>query len=247
MKKLLLAATVSAIVSPALAADPVVYVDAAPVAERFAHDWTGFYVGVHAGYGWGDNDVVTTLRDGDGIALAATATNSFDADGAIGGFQAGYNFQVDQFVFGVEGEYSFSDVNGSFNFDETRPEAIAGGSLEWIAAIKGRAGITFDRTLVYATGGYAVAKNEGFANNVFDAAPAIDVATGSETMDGYVVGLGIEHALTQNLSIRGEYNYYDFGSANFNMVSDAYPEGVVLETQPDITLNVVKVGLNYRF
>lgn len=211
------------------------------------YDWSGFYIGVHAGYGTGSNDVRTTLLDPSGVPFLPSANNSFDFEGALGGVQGGFNVQMNQFVLGIEGEYSALDVDGDFNYDTTRPEAIAGGSLEAIAAIKARAGFAFDRTMIFGTIGYAVGWNEGFANNVWDAAPADDVATGDDTVDGYVVGVGVEHAFTDNISLKGEYNYYRFGRGDFDMHSSAYPAGVVLRAEPELDLNVFKIGLNYNF
>jgi outer membrane immunogenic protein len=233
--------------SAAIAADAVVY-EAAPEAVTVAsYDWSGFYIGVHGGYGTGSDDVRTTLLDPSGVPLAPSASNSFDVDGFLGGVQAGFNVQMNQFVLGIEGEYSALDVEGDFNYDTTRPEAIAGGNLEAIAAIKARAGFAFNRTMIFGTVGYAVGWNEGFANNVYDPAPADDVATGDDTVDGYVVGVGVEHAFTDNLSLKGEYNYYRFGRGDFDMHSSSYPAGVVLRAEPDLDLNVFKIGLNYNF
>jgi outer membrane immunogenic protein len=249
MKTIALGALASLLMMSAasVAADAVVY-DAAPEAVAISvYDWSGFYVGVHGGYGTGENRTRSTLVDGAGDPLAPTANNSFDIDGFLGGVQAGFNMQMDRFVFGVEGEYSVLDVEGDFNFDPARPEAIAGGSLEAIAAIKARVGVAFDRTMIFGVAGYAVGWNEGFANNVFDPAPAEDVATGDETIDGYVVGIGVEHAFTDKLSLKGEYNYYGFGRGDFDMESDAYPAGVVLNVEPKLSLNIFKIGLNYNF
>jgi outer membrane immunogenic protein len=221
--------------------------DAFTGAQPSVYDWSGFYAGAHIGYGDGTADIWTTALDPVGVPYAATAYSSFGSDGALGGVQAGFNMQWDRVVLGVEGEYSASGVKGSFNFDATRPEAIAGGKITALAAIKARAGIAFDRTLLFGTAGYAIGWNEGFANNFWSKAPAVDVATGKSTLSGYVVGLGAEYALTDRISLKGEYNYYGFGRGDFDMTSSAYPPGAVLRTQPKLSLHVFKAGLNYHF
>lgn len=210
-----------------------------------AYSWTGFYVGVHGARADGTDEVRTTILGGN--MTPPPATSSFDIGGAIGGLQAGYNLQVDKFVVGIEGEYTSAGVRGSFNFDAQRPEAIAGGDLEAIFAVKAKAGMALDRTLIYATIGYAASYNNGFANNLWLSAPAVDEGTGGQLLHGYVVGGGVEHAVTDQISLKAEYNHYSFGRGDFEMVSDAYPDGVVLRTEPKIDLGVFKAGLNVRF
>jgi outer membrane immunogenic protein len=208
-----------------------------------AYNWTGFYVGGHGAVADGTDEVHTAILGGN----SPPATNSFALGGVIGGLQAGYNLQIDHFVVGIEGEYTSGGVGGSFNFDTTRPEAIAGGDLEAIFAVKAKAGVALDRTLVYATAGYAASYNNGFANNVWLSGSAVDVATGGELLQGYVIGAGVEHAVTDQLAFKAEYNHYSFGRGDFEMVSDAYPTGVSLRTEPKIDVGVFKVGLNLRF
>lgn len=246
MHKFIVAALLLGTAGFAHAADAVV--EEVVVADMpVGFNWTGGYVGVHLGYGTGRDDVRTTILDPTGNPFLPTASNSFDADGVLGGLQAGYNWQMDQFVFGVEGEYSRMDVKGDFNFDKARPEAVAGGKLTDLAAIKARIGMAFDRTLIFGTTGYAVGWSEGYANNVWALAPADDVARGKDTVDGFVVGVGAEHAVTDTISIKGEYDYYSLGRGDFNMKSAAYPAGVVLQTEPKFNLHTFKIGVNYHF
>lgn len=211
-----------------------------------AGDWQGLYLGAHGGYGWGKDSVRTTLQSG-GVPLVPVYTNDFDVQGFVGGVQAGANVQIDQLVLGIEGRYSRGNVAGEFSFDPTRPEAIAGGELEWLASVSGRVGVDLDGTLVFARAGYAMTAIKGYANNVFDAAPAVDVATGGDTVPGYVLGVGVEQALTGQVSLGLEYNRYAFARGDFNMVSPAYPPGVVLRTEPAIELNVVSASVNVHF
>ena len=113
----------------------------APVADYAAPSvltWTGFYLGAHAGYGWGDAD---------------TNASDPDLDGFLGGAQAGYNYQFDNnIVIGVEGDWSWSGVDGS--------SGGVSSDVDWVSSLRGRLGYAFDRYLVYGTGGVAFANVE---------------------------------------------------------------------------------------
>lgn len=218
-----------------------------PVVVASAYDWSGFYFGVHAGYGSGSTSARTTLLRSNGTPYADPANTSFDVDGFLGGVQGGFNMQMDQFVLGIEGEYTALDVKGDINFDTNRPEATSGGNLDSVAALKARAGFAFDRTMIFGTAGYAAGWTKGFANNVWQSAPVADSASGKGTIHGYVVGVGVEHAFTDKISLKAEYNYYGFGRGDFDMISGGSPAGAVIRTEPKTNLNIFKVGLNYHF
>jgi len=211
------------------------------------YDWTGFYAGVLGGYGAGSGDVMSTLLQPDRTPYKPGGTTAFDASGFLGGLRVGGDFQVDQFVIGVEGQYALTNIESEFNFDSTRPEAMAGGTLTSLASIRAKAGVSFDSTLLYGTVGYATAHNESWANNVWSVAPAVDVATGSGQVHGFVVGVGVEQALTDNVSLTANYDYYSFARGSYDMTSSAYPTGAVLQSEPVISLGTITAGLNFRF
>ena len=171
-----------------------------PVPYGPAYSWTGLYVGAHVGYGWSDADWQFANTPG-------FSTNHSGSGGLLGG-QIGYNIQSGRFVFGIEGDLSAAWLDGgtscpdaSFNCDH---------SYNWLGSVRGRAGtlINGNRTLLYGTGGVAWADVDYAAK---DAATGALFGTGfSNTHTGYVVGAGIEHKLTHNLSARVEYLYYGF-------------------------------------
>jgi outer membrane immunogenic protein len=178
IKKLLLATAASTLVAtaasaadlPRRAAPPPVFTPV-PV-----FTWTGFYVGVNAGYGWSDDDFDT-------VALADD-----DNDGGfIGGAQVGYNYQIGSFVVGLEGDVQYADfgADGTFDFDGDGVFDDDFDSSDWFGTVRARAGVAFDRALIYATGGFAFA----------------DDAT------GWTVGGGVEYAFTNNLSAKIEGLY----------------------------------------
>ncbi|WP_262028936.1 outer membrane protein [Microvirga sp. Mcv34] len=177
MKKILLSSVaLLGLASGALAADlpsrraPAPIIAAVPV-----FTWTGFYVGVNAGYGWNTNDdfIFNNVR-----------YNLSDDGGFVGGAQAGYNYQIGSFVVGLEGDIQYADFGGN-------DVILADGTVadfnnsDWFGTVRARAGVAFDRALIYATGGFAFA----------------DGAT------GWTVGGGIEYAFTNNLSAKVEGLY----------------------------------------
>lgn len=187
-----------------------------PVPYQAPFAWTGFYVGAHLGYGWSDIDWSET-----GPAF----NGSHDGSGVLAGGQVGYNWQVGRFVYGIEGDFSGSSIDGG--------NGCCGHSVNWLASVRGRAGLTgFDnRTLFYVTAGAAWADIE-YAS----------IGSHSDTHFGWVAGAGVERALTPNLSARFEYLYYDFDDATA-------PAGTVAPGAAnfDPTMHTVRFGLNYKF
>jgi outer membrane immunogenic protein len=181
MKKILLASVAllgfagaaSAADLPVRAAPPAPIIAAVPV-----FTWTGFYVGVNAGYGWNANDSIT---------VGGVRFDLDDEGGFVGGAQAGYNYQIGSFVVGLEGDIQYADFGGDDRFDFDR-DGIADddfNTIDWFGTVRARAGVAFDRALIYATGGFAFA----------------DDAT------GWTVGGGLEYAFTNNLSAKVEGLY----------------------------------------
>jgi outer membrane immunogenic protein len=191
---------------------------APPPAVVAAYNWSGFYVGGHLGYGWSSEE---------GTDLLTGATGSTDPDGFIGGVQAGYNWQADRWVFGVEGDWSWSGGDGS--------TTLAGPSFAsdhtWYATLTGRVGYAWDNWLWYVKGGAAWADSEytlaGFG-------------TVTDTRVGWTLGTGVEWALGPQWSAKLEYNYLDFGKDTFNF-------GAFGPVDVDTQVHLVKAGLNYRF
>lgn len=219
-KKLLLGVAVLCLGGgSALAADIPARVPVAkappPVTQLF--DWSGFYWGGVAGYGWGDSS------HSDPLGLA---TGSFDANGWLLGGTLGVNWQSGQFVFGLEGDLSWSDIGGG------------GGSLggpistelSWLATGRVRAGYAVDNYLFYVTGGAAWGKVE---------AANIGFGSGSDTRLGWTVGGGVETKLTQNWSAKLEYLYVDLGD------KDTYSAPAPVNVS--FTSHIVRLGLNYKF
>jgi outer membrane immunogenic protein len=211
---------------------------AQPVA---APTWTGFYIGANAGGGIGKGESDFAFA---GIPFA-TVDNHLS--GAIGGGQAGYNWQTGAYVFGVEADIQASGVKG----DLTAPCLLVCGlgitagyeqKLTWFGTARGRLGYTQAGWLLYATGGYAYGRLETTASATAGAATAslgID-----EIRSGWTVGGGVEVMLASNWSAKIEYLYMDLGKTRTDFNFGALP---TLTDDARVNLNVVRAGINYRF
>jgi outer membrane immunogenic protein len=214
MKNLLLASAALAVISaPAFAADAVIY-DPAPTAPMVAsvYDWSGAYIGIQGGYVW------TDLEFPAGFGLADE-----NFDGGTLGAHVGLNAQNGNLVYGVE-----ADINYTWNENEY---VLFGDTYEvgtdWSGSLRGRLGYAFDRTMIYGTAGLAI-------TNGFVEGPGVDE---SETLTGYTVGAGVEHAFTDMISARLEYRYSDYGNEDFGLGLGDF----------DVNEHAVRVGVSFKF
>jgi outer membrane immunogenic protein len=226
VKKLLLAGTaLVALGAGAHAADlgvPRTPIAAAVVAPVFS--WTGFYAGLNIGFG-----VVNTNLNAFALPFPLTGSGT----GLVAGGQIGYNHQINNLVVGIEGDLGY--------FGVSRRGGDAAGNFiawrtSWDASIRGRLGVAIDRTLLYVTGGVAFADLR--INGVVGQPLAFFPFSESQTRVGWTVGAGIEHAITPNWTVRGEYLYANYGSRNFNTIALA---NVSMQTHK------VRIGVNYLF
>jgi outer membrane immunogenic protein len=196
MKKLVTATAVIAafgFVASAQAADMPMKAPMAPMMAA-PYNWTGFYVGVDGGWGRGHHDRLTT----------AGFANSYDSDGGLIGGHAGYNWQSNQFVFGVEGDAHWANLKGD--------DAGVGGTTDetttrFLGSIRGRVGVAWDRFLIFGTGGWA------FANMNHHNTGGVPVDN-SVDRNGPTAGGGFQWAFNQNWSMGVEYRHYWLGEYN---------------------------------
>jgi outer membrane immunogenic protein len=218
---------------PAAAAD-IPVLKARPTAVVAPFSWTGIYIGGHFGYGWAKKDWT------DPLAVAPEDNiGGHTATGWLGGVQLGGNYQMGNWVFGVEGQYSWAKLTGSHNnpFD---PVDLLETKVHALARLTGRVGYAFDRTLVYVKGGGAWVR-ESFA--IIDAGIIEGLANG--TRSGWVAGVGVEYAFQNNWSARLEYNYMGFGTKRYDFISpeDGLTEPIDIKQR----VQTITLGLNYRF
>jgi outer membrane immunogenic protein len=219
------------------------------VAPPILYNWSGFYIGGHIGGVWGDKDWVD-------LTPPPTADGGHEVSGFLAGGQIGFNWQAGSWVFGVEGQFSWTNADGE-HFSGAAAVApcfpgaglVAGGTtcgteMNWLGTAAVRIGYAFNNVLLYAKGGFAFADEEYFL---------IDTATGGlvvnaradDTRTGWMVGAGVEYGFTPNWSFKVEYNYMDFGADSFALVDPVL--GVTFDKEIDQQLHVVKAGINYRF
>jgi outer membrane immunogenic protein len=260
------AVAVMVVASNAFAADlPRRAAPSAPlVAAAPAFTWTGFYVGAHAGYMWSDAEA--KLVDVGGLLLPGDVRNGVfprsigvDRDAFIGGAQAGYNVQFGMFVAGVEADISWADDQDSTVFsviDPAPPPSPFAGALvnstfhselEWLATFRVRGGVTFERALIYVTGGVAAGEVSNSFGIAIPRLPYASTWSQNDTEWGGVVGAGIEYALTNNISLKAEYLYYNLGDRTIHATDPTNfgPEFIDYKFKNDG--NIVRGGLNFRF
>ena len=183
-----------------------------------AYNWSGFYLGINGGGGWGHSNWDTSS---DRIGLSG---------GLVGG-TAGYNWQIGSAVLGLEGDIDWANLKGTSS--STLCPAGCSTSDTWLSTVRGRAGYALGGVLPYLTGGLAV-------GDIRAATPGF--AGASNTSAGWTAGGGIEFALPGNWSAKAEYLYVDLGKFNCGTACNGLPTDNV-----SMHDNVVRAGVNYRF
>ncbi len=204
-----------------------------PYAPASVVNWSGFYLGGHLGYGQGKASVSDPAAPGFGIDTTAK--------GFLGGGQIGWNYQAGATVFGLEADLSGANVDGkTVLFDPTGDIVSGEPRNRWTSLLTARLGYASGNTLLYVKGGAA------FGGFRYNAANLTDNESGSGkfSRNGWTVGAGLEYALSNAWSIRGEYNYLNFGNHNITVTET---DGSVETAAFRQKLHQVKVGVNYRF
>lgn len=192
---------------PAMATKAPAYV--API-----YNWSGFYAGINGGGGWGNASVSGPLSTG----------GDFDTSGGVVGGTLGFNYQMGQIVYGLEGDIDWTNLKGSATCG-------VGVSCEaknnWLGTARGRIGYAFDRFLPYVTGGLAVGDVKTSATGF---------GSSSSTKAGWTLGGGVEAAIAGPWTAKVEYLYVDLENAD-----------APLGSSTDFKTNLVRGGINYRF
>lgn len=203
------------------------------VVPRRLFSWTGFYIGGHIGYGWGDSS--TTDATG-GAFDGGTDGFVIHPSGWLGGLQGGFNWQYGNAVLGVEVDFGYLGVSD----DERTSVAFVDTEYGGYGTLAARLGWAQERWLFYLKGGLALAQIENRAGAIVaGAVDPTDLTEADEIRSGWALGGGVEYAFQPNWSLKLEYLYMDFGSDE-----SANIDGDRFEHEND--LHSVKVGLNYR-
>ena len=258
MRNFFLAGVALLFSAPAFAADLAIAPAPVPVAYL---SWTGFYVGVHAGAA-SQSISSGSFIDPNGN-LASGPVSGGSALGALGGVQAGYNWQfAPAWVAGVEGDFSWTSLSDQRAGPTLAPNGVpvAGSTValnantQWLASARAKLGFTgwFNNTMLYVTGGGAWSNIE--YNAVFVTVPGVfpfNQANASQTAikSGWVVGGGAEWMATTNILLRAEYLYYGIDSSNsLTAVASPLPAPIPVPVNwGKENIQVFRVAGSYKF
>lgn len=179
--------------------------------------WHGFYIGGNGAYV-------------SGSASPALYGSSIDLSGGAFGIHAGHNWQFDPWVIGIEGDFGWSNADGSRGFPG--PSLVASQN-DWLMSVRLRAGYSISNVLLYATAGVA------WGNFDLSIADSSGWARSSDTLLGYVVGAGVEMRLAPNWSARVEGLYYGFGDSDMRIGGTSVPF--------DASTTTIRAGVTYHF
>ncbi|NGX97900.1 MAG: porin family protein [Candidatus Afipia apatlaquensis] len=228
-------ASAALLTSPVLANAADLAVKAAPVTPVTAvYNWTGFYIGVNGGYGWGRQDplnLISTRFD----------RTEFDLKGGLFGATAGAQIQQGAVVLGLESDIDWANIRGS----GIVVPAIAGvpapitlnltTKTDGIITARARFGMAVNNILLYGTAGAAflheTANGTSIAGVPCGTAGVLVGCTESHWRPGFAAGLGAEYAFTPNWTVKGEYLYISAAGTGANKDQ----------------LNLLRFGANYKF
>ena len=222
------------------AADLAVKAPVVPPVPAFS--WTGVYLGIGGGTGWGNNQyswnqdatlaaVAAQMPNGGGpLPLVGGTQGSLPISGGFFGGQLGGNWQIERAVLGIQADAHWADIEGHGSCFDAGAVATAGISfacndkVSSFGTVTGRVGAAVDRALIYAKGGWAWADGQRSTNpsapfNVMGGISpqaSITSASSSQFQTGWTFGAGVEYAFAQNWSAFVEYNYFDFGTTSAN-------------------------------
>ena len=200
-------------------------------------NWTGFYAGIAGGYGWGR----ATQTDS-----TPFSSGSYKTSGGLIGGTLGYNWQAGPAVFGLETDLSWASISGSTV--GTDPASGNCGAkhceskIEAFGTLRGRLGYAWQNVMPYITGGLAYADLHGAEGN---GGPPGAFGSGSSWVAGWTAGAGLEAKFTPNWSGKIEYLYADFGKNG--VFTDTIPSFGRFTEKLNVTVQTIRVGLNYRF
>jgi outer membrane immunogenic protein len=194
-------------------------------------DWTGLYVGGFGGVGCLEANYTPPY-----VSIDPNMAGCI----ALAGIYGGYNYQIGSFLLGVEGDYGWAiDGHLAFAGGEEQTEY----AIDAHATARGRIGwLPSENALVYITGGAA------WLDTTFDGlvGPSAISKSASETLFGWVIGGGIEAALTENIHLKAEYLYGAFDDGEYDLSTSECRPGCVVDMNVE-DFHTFRVGLSYNF
>jgi outer membrane immunogenic protein len=253
-----------------LPAKAPVYTKAPAMVPVAAYSWTGWYGGLNIGWAGTRYNESTAVDPASNMGATArtaiinTGAVTLDNSGVIGGLQLGYNLQTgNNFLLGLESDINFLSNKASRdtgNFVEPASgrtvRSVDSVTTSWLATFRARAGVTFDRSLIFLTGGFALGQvnaSKSFSWDFADGCPVVNglnnchVGGVNTTRGGWTGGGGWEYAFANNMSVKAEYLYTDLGSVTYRTIN----AGIVPNQTADHTVKTIiqtaRVGFNWKF
>ena len=234
----------------ALAAGSAAAADMSVKAPRKAppaapYNWTGFYFGGDLGVAWAPSSGTLTTTAANPSGFVGATPYSFSAFGPLFGGYLGGNYQINQFVVGLEGDWQYAGVGNTTgnNGANTASAILVTTAIRNYGSVRGRLGITwpsdlFGPALLYVTGGWAW----GSYSTSYAPDGAAPFAVNSVSSSGWTVGFGLDYALSENLIMRGEYRYTSLGTSSFSS-----PAAGAFEAGNKVNINDIRYGLAWKF
>jgi outer membrane immunogenic protein len=214
-----------------------------PIYRPAFYDWSGVYVGVNAGYGFGQASWI----DING------STGNFNTNAFVIGGTLGANYQTGPYIVGFEGDIDWTNLSGTsssagcINLSGLLPAgSTCTTKQDFLGTARARIGYAFDRVLVFGTAGAAFGPERAIVNT-----PGLTGSVNIPTQLGWTVGGGVEYAFTEAISAKAEYLFVQLGTASCPTVTGCVPANFVAvggtPTSHSLYENLVRGGVNYRF
>ncbi|WOC15611.1 outer membrane protein [Pseudochrobactrum sp. MP213Fo] len=249
MKKIVALLAMTVLSGQAFAADAIVSApEPAPVQDYASFNWSGGYIGAHAGYGWGKSHDVNNPQ-----------ANEQKTKGGFGGLQAGYNWQFDNnVVLGAEADVSFGSVKKNWGGANENDPYYGTDKIGTNGTVRARLGYAADRFLPFVTGGYAWAQSkyalgcdEGLVGKTIGNCYGKDAfeTSAKKNISGWVAGAGVEYAVTNNWTVKAEYLHKNFGKNRVSIIDPNLDpaKSWVNNRNFKTSVNEVRLGVNYKF
>ena len=214
----------------------------APLAT--VYNWSGCYIGVNAGGGWARTEFTNTANSTAFGHLDPGESFTYTNDGFVGGGQVGCNYQVNQWVFGIEGSFDGTSIKGDANNLAILNDDIFTTRINSIGTVTGRVGYAWNNVLLYAKGGYAGGHVQfSVSDTCCVGGSPMGAGSDSHWQSGWTIGGGLEYGLTPNWIVGAEYNYIDLGTASYEVGGGAGNYTFDVRTR----IQTVLARLSYKF
>ncbi|MET3612062.1 outer membrane immunogenic protein [Rhizobium aquaticum] len=223
-----------------LACQPAIAGDATPSSSA---NWSGIFVGGSLGGAWNPTSYVHTETAG--VGGPATNNERFSTNGSsfLGGLHIGAQQQIDAFVIGAEGGYDFFNARDSRQTNLNGIPRIRETRLNGMWYIAGRLGYAVDRALPYVKLGYANSELNYTNTRIAD---GVVVGQSSSRVGGFLVGAGLDFALTDNWVVGGEYNFAKFDVGSQQQMRAGVPVSA-FNGSNNVQFHSVTARLSYKF